>query len=151
MTTDRIYKVDVSILLRPVQSSNKSPTCRISLNNEIIDTTLTADTWFDFTYSNVADTSVKLIVEHYGQVDSDTTANSDVAVIVEQIKFNGIASPRVVWEGIYRPNYPEHLKDSPAELRHANYLGWNGIWSLGFTLPIFTWIHKVEGLGWIYD
>lgn len=34
---------------------------------------------------------------------------------------------------------------------NATYLGWNGLWVLEFELPIFTWIHKLENLGWIYD
>jgi hypothetical protein len=29
-------------------------------------------------------------------------------------------------------------------------MGWNGRWELNFRVPIFTWIHQLENLGWIY-
>ena len=34
---------------------------------------------------------------------------------------------------------------------YENYVDWNGIWVLDFTVPVYTWLHKVLGLGWIYD
>ena len=78
----------------------------------------------------------------------------DTALIIKSITFNDITSDKFVWEGIYYPEYPKpwaaeqgHL---PQELTATKHLGWNGVWRLTFTAPIFTWIHTVENLGWIY-
>lgn len=88
--------------------------------------------------------------------DSNLSLGLDKAVIVDHIVFNKICSPKFVWQGVYRPDYPEpwfsEQKIRPAaELRYHNYLGWNGQWTLTFRAPIFTWIHQVENLGWIYS
>lgn len=98
-------------------------------------------------------TKHRLSVELHNKKDSDTCllTGKDKAVIVKQIEFFGIVSPRFVWSGLYRPDYPSHMQNQPEILQYHNYLGWNGIWYLDFTMPIFTWIHQVENLGWIYD
>lgn len=99
------------------------------------------------------DSKHRLSVEFHNKKDSDTCllTGKDKAVIVKQIEFFGIVSPRFVWSGLYRPEYPTHMQNQPETLEYHNYLGWNGIWYLDFTVPIFTWIHKTENLGWIYD
>lgn len=95
----------------------------------------------------------ELTVELHNKTDKDTIVETgqDKAVIVKEIELFGIKSPRFVWQGIYTPNYPEHMIDQPKELKGQNYLGWNGIWRLEFSAPVFTWIHQIENLGWIYD
>lgn len=105
---------------------------------------------FDY---NLPDTTHRLSVEFHNKKDSDTCMQTgkDKAIIVKQIEFFGIVSPKFVWSGLYRPDYPRHIKNQPEILEYHNYLGWNGIWYLDFTTPIFTWIHKTEGLGWIHD
>lgn len=81
------------------------------------------------------------------------------ALIVKSIQLNGIVSDQFVWHGVYTPEYPEPWAteqrvqgiDLAAALPGNNYLGWNGTWRLEFTTPVFTWIHGVENLGWIYS
>jgi hypothetical protein len=102
-----------------------------------------------------------LSIEFYGKTDLDTDVinNRDTAVIVNSIVFNDIVSEKFVWQGQYRPEYPaawfqqqvEMGKQPDTELQYHTYLGWNGIWSLRFSTPIFTWIHQVENLGWIHQ
>jgi hypothetical protein len=90
--------------------------------------------------------------------DSDTIPGGDKAVRIDKIVFNNINSDRFVWAGKYIPIYPnpwagEQLAQGivlDPILRYHNYLGWNGTWSLDFTVPIFTWIHTIEDLGWVY-
>lgn len=77
------------------------------------------------------------------------------ALIIKSITFNNIPSDKFVWAGKYTPEYPEPWATEQGstlarELDHTGYLGWNGVWRLEFTAPIFTWIHGVEDLGWIY-
>lgn len=83
--------------------------------------------------------------------DTDLVNKRDKAVVIKEIEFFGIHSPRFVWAGEYRPIYPPHMQDQPETLKYHNYLGWNGVWYLDFTVPIFTWIHQTEDFGWIYD
>lgn len=108
------------------------------------DLIVNGDTWVEFTLQGHG--TKTLNIEHYNKQDSDPTT----ALIIEQIQFNEITDPKFVWAGVYRPNYPIHLTGDP-ELKYHNYLGWNGVWQLDFTIPIYTWIHKTLDLGWIYD
>ena len=155
MNTNQPYQVNLSVLLKPTWF-NAPPTIRIGVNNQMENTTLDKDTWFEYNYTTASPID-KLQIELYGKTDADTDIvnNKDTAVIINQIKFNGITSPRFVWAGVYTPNYPaRYIKDNPMSasiLSPATYIGWNGVWTLEFTVPIFTWIHKLEDLGWIYD
>lgn len=93
-----------------------------------------------------------LEIEHKNKDPDDP----DTALVIKSITFNDITSDKFVWAGVYTPDYPlswynEQPVKPPQELTYSNYLGWNGVWRLEFTAPIFTWIHGVEGLGWIYD
>ena len=80
----------------------------------------------------------------------------DMAVVIDQVEFFGISDPKFVWEGVYTPRYPEpwysQQLQKPAEnLPQQNYMGWNGTWRLNFTVPVFTWMHGVLNLGWVYS
>ena len=91
-----------------------------------------------------------LTIEHCCKSADDATT----AVIVDSVSFFGIQDPRFVWAGIYRPDYPEpwasEQTNLASELTAHPYLGWNGCWSLTFGVPVFTWIHQTQNLGWIY-
>ena len=146
MGIDKIYPADISVLLKPILF----PTGRIGINNMLTDITLTDETWFHFKCSGSTETKIMLQVEHCGKSNRDP----DTAIIIEQIKFNNITSPKFAWQGVYYPNYPEHYRKGEvldSVLSSVTHMGWNGIWKLEFTLPIYTWIHQVENLGWIYD
>ena len=81
------------------------------------------------------------------------------SVTICDIELNGISDPRFVWRGIYKPDYPEPWASQQresgtelaAEIQNTDYLGWNGTWCLRFGSPVFTWIHEVQDLGWIYQ
>jgi hypothetical protein len=88
----------------------------------------------------------------YNKPDTDNT----MAVIIDKIEFFGISDPKFVWAGVYTPKYPEPWYSQQtlrpaAELRQQNYLGWAGTWRLDFEVPVFTWMHKIQNLGWIYQ
>lgn len=91
-----------------------------------------------------------LTVQHLHKDDHDATT----AVIVDSVSFYGIQDPRFAWAGVYHPDYPEpwasEQTDLQPELTPHTYLGWNGSWRLTFGVPVFTWIHQVQNLGWIY-
>jgi hypothetical protein len=105
---------------------------------------LTKTTDFDFEFD--AQDRCCLKIEHFKKPDNDATT----AVIVKQISFFGIADPKFVWSGTYYPDYPEHYDNKISSLPGQGYLGWNGVYQLEFSVPIFTWIHQTLGMGWIY-
>jgi len=85
--------------------------------------------------------------------------DSEQAVVIQKLLFNGIEDKKFIWQGRYRPQYPEPWftqqlergQRPRVEINNIDYLGWNGNWCLEISSPIFTWIHKVQDLGWIYD
>ena len=137
----KIYPVEIDVLLRPIGK----PKCKIILDDQRQDLIITEDTWVKFFHQGQG--NVKLLIEHYDKAELDPTT----ALIIEEIKFNGISNPKFLYQANYYPTYPKHLIGSDAVLPHENYLSWNGVWTLDFTLPIYTWIHKTENFGWIYD
>jgi hypothetical protein len=100
----------------------------------------------DFSFDFRADDSGYLKVTHFDKADHD----HDTAVIVKGISFFGISDPKFIWAGLYYPDYPEHYPDKTSPLPGQGYLGWNGVYELKFTVPVFTWIHQTQSLGWIY-
>jgi hypothetical protein len=137
----KIYPVDIDIVLKPIGV----PKCKISLDDQRQDLIVDKEMQIKLFYQGHG--KAKLTIEHYGKAESDSTT----ALIIEEIKFNGISSPKFVYQGIYYPNYPKHLIGNDVVLPHKNYLSWDGVWQLEFALPIYTWIHETLDLGWIYD
>ena len=81
---------------------------------------------------------------------------NDSAVEIGNVEFEGMTLDRFKWSSRYYPVYPEpwvseQLLPLPEYQESATYLGWNGRWELYFETPIFTWIHRLENLGWIYN
>ena len=136
----KIYPIKVSVLLRPIGT----PQCVVAVDDQIQTLSPIQDTWVKFEFQGRGRKT--LTVAHQGKADSDPIT----AVIVEAVEFDGISRPQFIYQGIYTPNYPKHLLGQRQTLQQ-NYLSWNGGWTLDFTLPIYTWIHKTENLGWIYD
>ena len=139
MATEHL--VQLSVTLRPIGQ----PWVKISANGITQTQQLTTikDFMFEFTASN----NSSLVVEHY---DKDS-ADVDTAVEIVNVGFFGITDPRFVWAGVYYPDYPEHYPDKTSPLMGHGYLGWNGVYRLEFSVPVFTWIHQVQNLGWLYQ
>ena len=137
----KIYPVDIDIVLKPVGA----PKCKISLDDQRQDLTVDKEIQIKLFYQGRG--TARLMIEHYDKAELDPTT----ALIIEEIKFNGISNPKFIYQGVYYPDYPKHLIGNDVVLPHQNYLSWNGTWQLEFTLPIYTWIHKTLDFGWIYD
>jgi hypothetical protein len=139
------HPVKMSVTLRPIDN----PKIKIGVNGNLrplqLETTETID--FEFESTGSCELTIELI---------DKTAQE--AVVIESISFFDIEDPKFVWAGVYTPEYPEpwatEQRDQGVVLKpHLcphTYLGWNGKWTLTFDLPVFTWIHRVQNLGWIY-
>ena len=138
MGTD--HRVCMSLQLRPINQ----PRVLIIAGGNRIDKILTHPEEFEFDF--VANDQVTVQIHHIDKLDSD----SDTAVEIVSVSFFGITNPQFVWAGVYTPNYPSHVT-GPGELPGQTYLGWNGVWKLEFSVPVFTWIHQKLNLGWLYQ
>jgi len=139
------YPVELSLTLRPVEQ----PQVQITVNGNTTSVRLTEKTTFDFKFD--IDATCQLTVQLLNQTAQE-------AVVVEAVNFFGIDDPKFAWAGVYEPEYPEpwatEQRDQGVVLKPQlcphTYLGWPGKWTLTFTVPVFTWIHRVQNLGWIY-
>lgn len=101
----------------------------------------------------------ELNIDFLNKKNTDTIGQNDKALKIDKIILNGITSDKFVWEGVYEPIYPQPWANEQKILgkkldkfiKPATYLGWNGRWKLIYSVPLFSWIHKIENLGWIYD
>lgn len=151
---DTKFLLDGHIVVIPTYE-NKAPHVTVKLNDQKIWTgDLLIETAFIFSEVLTVGTH-KLSVT----LDNKTNSDSNLHITVSRVTFEGITSPSFVYQGVYRPEYPEPWATEQQtlgvnlenELVGVTELGWNGTWELEFTVPVFTWIHRVEHLGWIYD
>lgn len=138
MATD--YPVKMSLGLRPINQ----PRVLITAGGKSIDQMLTHTQEFEFDF--VATDQVMVTVQHIDRLDSDP----DTAVEIVSVSFFGISDPQFLWAGTYAPAYPPHLT-GPEQLQGQTYLGWNGVWTLEFSVPVFSWMHQKLNLGWLYQ
>ena len=139
------YPVKLSVTLRPVDL----PNVRIGINGDLFPIVLdqTNTIHFEFESADTSNLTVELV---------DKTAQE--AVVIESVSFFGIEDPKFAWAGVYEPIYTEpwasEQQDQGVVLKQHlcphTYLGWPGKWTLTFDVPVFTWVHKVQNLGWIY-
>jgi hypothetical protein len=134
------YPVKMRVTLEPVGQ----PWVIIDANGQGQLLKLITETDFSFEFGAVD--SGYLSVEHFEKQDHDP----DTAVIVKSISLFGISDPKFVWAGQYYPKYPAHYSNLTSPLPGQGYLGWNGVYRLEFSVPVFTWIHKIKNFGWIY-
>ena len=155
----KLYHLRLSVQLTP-RINNQAPDIELTFNDHVIfKGALTETTTFDVDQLLPAgEQSLSLTFTNKRDSDTDTATGADKAVIIDSITLNDISSPKFVWEGVYCPVYPEPWASEQAAagntleplLKSHNYLGWNGKWTLTFTTPVFTWVHNLENLGWIY-
>lgn len=142
------YLVKTAVTLTP-KYSNAAPDVLIAVPGQIMRKTLSKTQRFDLEFS-ASSGWIEVIFFNKPELDHD------MAVIVDSVEFFGISDPKFVWQGVYSPRYPEPwysqqpTKPDPS-LPGSNYMGWNGTWRLDFSVPVFTWMHQIQGLGWIYQ
>jgi hypothetical protein len=142
------YLVKLAVTLKPVCHDRALPvTIGIDNNLTTINLSETTTINFEFDAKDICKLTVELIEKQ-----------NQEAVIVESVSFFGIADPKFAWAGVYTPVYPEPWATEQQnqgvvlepQLCPHTYLGWPGKWTLTFDAPVFTWIHRVQNLGWIY-
>jgi len=141
----------IQILLGQVHA-HQHPTVRVSVDDHTQNLTIDCDTWVTFDLNLPKDKQLTLAVEYYGKTIQDCIPekNLDTAILIKDIRLNGISNEKFIWNGIYRPVYPDYYEPKTAELYNITYLGFNGVWSLELTVPLYAWMHKTLGFGWTY-
>lgn len=149
------YLNQIRITLEPVFHEDP-PEVRVGIDTYVEPATLSKTTTFDLDF-DATEGDYELVVEFLNKRDSDTDTmrGLDKAVKIKSIEIFGISDPKFIYAGVYRPEYPQpwYKQQRPkpkAELVGHDYLGWNGRWTMKFSVPIFTWVHKTQNLGWIY-
>lgn len=147
MGTD--HKVKLAIALTPVIGL-APPEVLISVPEKSYQNILNRDQRFEIEFTASTASWLKIELINKSNLDHAT------AVIIDKIEFFGISHPKFIWQAQYRPVYPEpwfsQQNPKPPEIvTNTNYLGWNGVWRLDFGVPVFTWMHQIQNLGWTYD
>jgi hypothetical protein len=151
------YPVKLAVTLQPIWHQDP-PRVRIGIDDNLSEIVLTESITINFEF--VATKECQLTVELLNKTNADCipAQNLDKAVVVESVDFFNIVDPRFAWAGIYEPMYPEPWAQEQhdqgvvlaQQLCPHTYLSWNGKWTLTFSVPVFTWIHKIQNLGWMY-
>jgi len=144
----KLYSVQFAVTLVP--HGTVKPVISYGLE-QVIDTVELSDTialTFDLSLSTGPAT---FFIEFCNKTDN----TPDMAVEIQSVTFEGMTLDRFKWASRYYPLYPEpwasqQVNPLPEFQSSATYMGWNGRWELNFEVPIFTWIHQLEALGWIY-
>jgi hypothetical protein len=143
------YNTNFSILLTP--HGLISPVITYKLNNLVINT-IVLDKESRLHFSLDLDQGNNKFEIIFTNKINETP---DMAVEILEVEIEGIVVDRFKWASRYYPLYPEpwasqQIDPLPEYQSSATYMGWNGRWELNFEVPIFTWIHRLEALGWIY-
>jgi hypothetical protein len=98
-----------------------------------------------------------VIIDFVNKTDSDCVPHLglDKYITIGAIRINGIHLPRFNWLATYEPVFPEpwysqqNPRPNPVQAGET-HLGWNGRWQLKFDAPVFSWIHQLENMGWVW-
>ena len=135
------YPVKIRVTLEPVGK----PWVSVDANDWSQTQQLIETTNFDLEFNACDCCCLKIM--HFKKAQND----HNTAVIIKQISFFGISDPKFIWAGMYYPDYPEHYPNKISPLPGHGYLGWNGVYQLKFSVPVFTWIHQTLDMGWLYQ
>jgi len=151
-----MFLVDIKIYLKPVFHA-ESPYIILKVDDtELYNGQLNHDQTFEYKQS-VTQATHNITLEFLNKKDSDCIGDLDKAVIIDKVTFFNIESNNVLLNSTYKPLYStSYLKtlineNKPIkhELKGCNYMGWNGTWTLSFNIPVFSWLHKIDNLGWL--
>jgi hypothetical protein len=96
----------------------------------------------------------KLLIERSNKVDGQTIIDNDGKVVMDQLlhiktlEIDDIELGALMYDGIYKPKYPERWyeqqktlgKAPPAEFNNCDNMGFNGEWTFGFQTPWYEWL-----------
>ena len=98
-----------------------------------------------------------VIIDFVNKQDADCVPHLglDKYITIGDIRINSIHLPRFNWLATYEPVFPEpwlsqqNPRPNPVQAGET-HLGWNGRWQLKFNASVFSWIHQIENMGWVW-
>ena len=97
--------------------------------------------------------SYNLIIDRLGKGKNQTIVKDekiikDQRLNIKSIEIDEIDLGSLIYDGVYKPNYPEPWASQQAEagnklpetLKNVTQMGHNGTWTLSFTSPFYMWL-----------
>ena len=95
-----------------------------------------------------------LVINRSGKTDGQTVVNEkgdilkDQILHINKIEIDEIDIGALIFEGIYRPEYPEPWASQqtqqgivlPDTIKNSPSMGHNGTWTFSFTSPFYMWL-----------
>ena len=135
------------------------PTCEVSINNNVkfsgeIDGTEQKPILIEFEHECTEGEKYQLILNRRGKDNSQTILNDkgdithDQMLHIKSIQIDEIDIGGLVYEGIYKPTYPEPWfseqknqgHEHPESFKNVIQMGHNGTWTLAFESPFYMWL-----------
>ena len=119
-----------------------------------ITSTKNRPTIIDFEHEFEEGKSYNLIIHRLGKKINQTTVNEKGVILNDQllhinsIEIDEIDIGALVYEGVYKPEYPEPWASQqakagnklPETLKNVTQMGHNGTWTFAFSSPFYMWL-----------
>ena len=149
---DTLYNVNIEVCVKPIIHKTV-PQISYGFDNTIINTIdLSIPCMLSFNHDfdkGPHSFWVQFLNKDYSERTPDQ--GIDMAVEIDSVAIHDIKLDRLKWAGKFYPMYPKDCEHNDTVLQPHTYLGWNGKWVIEFYTPVFTWIHRLENLGWLYS
>ena len=137
---------------------DKPPIADIKINEksyfkEEIASTKDKPTIIEFEHELEEGKSYNLIIHRLGKNKTQTIVENekivkDQLLQIKSIEIDEIDLGSLIYEGVYKPNYPEPWASQqakagnklPETLKNVTQMGHNGTWTLSFTSPFYMWL-----------
>ena len=137
---------------------DKPPVANIKINeksyfNEEIASTDDKPTIIEFEHELEEGKSYNLIIDRLGKSKNQTIVEDgkvvkDQLLHIKSIDIDEISIGSLVYEGVYKPEYPKLWATQQAEagnklpetLKNVTEMGYNGTWTFTFTSPFYMWL-----------
>ena len=137
---------------------DKPPVADIKINEksffkEEITGTNDKPTIIEFEHELEEGKAYNLIIDRSGKNKKETIVKDgkitkDQLLHIKSIEIDEIDIGALVYEGVYKPNYPEPWATQQAEagnklpetLKNVTQMGHNGIWTFTFESPFYMWL-----------
>jgi hypothetical protein len=108
----------------------------------------------EFTHELTEGDTYEMVIHRSGKTAKQTVVNEkgdllkDQLLHIKNIEIDEIDIGALVFEGVYRPEYPEPWftqqrelgHEQPETLKNVTCMGHNGTWTFKFTSPFYMWL-----------
>ena len=138
---------------------DKKPTCEVLVNdtsvfNGVVDGSEKEPNVVEFEHPCEEGKEYELVLNRQGKNSTQTVVNEkgdilhDQLLHIKSMEIDGIDIGSLVYEGIYKPNYPEPWAtqqresgmDLPETYKNVTRMGHNGTWTFKFSSPFYMWL-----------